>query len=131
MNLNKKGYMLVEIVIAFGIAMAIAYYLMNLTYKFKNTNEDIYQSTIYLKDKVSVTKNIMNDLEKSTIVEYNKCNDTNQNCIMLKTQDGTEKKIEAKKDETTGVIKIIYGDIGHSQKKVNQQCLAYHLSVKD
>ena len=54
MKLNKKGYMLVEIVIAFGIAMAIAYYLMNLTYKFKNTNEDINllnnDSTIQLND---------------------------------------------------------------------------------
>ena len=42
MKLNRKGYMLVEIVIASVLAMGIGYYLLNLTYKFKNNSEDIY-----------------------------------------------------------------------------------------
>ena len=67
MKLNQKGYMLVEIIIASVLAMSIAYYLLNLTYKFKNTNEDLYQSYNYMSDKILITKNIMNDLEKGTI----------------------------------------------------------------
>ena len=67
MRLNKKGYMLVEIVVASVLAMSIAYYLLNLTYKFKNANEDLYQNYQYMSDKILITKNIMNDLEKGTI----------------------------------------------------------------
>ena len=67
MRLNNKGYMLVEIIISFTIAMGIAFYLMNLTFKFKNVNEDIYQSILYLKEKELITKNIMYDLEKGNI----------------------------------------------------------------
>lgn len=67
MKLNRKGYMLVEIIISAALAMGIAYYLLNLTYKFKNVDEDVYQSIIYVTDKDVITKNIMNDLERGTI----------------------------------------------------------------
>lgn len=67
MKLNKKGYMLVEIIVASVLAMSIAYYLLNLTYKFKNANEDLYQNYQYMSDKISITKNIMNDLDKGRI----------------------------------------------------------------
>ena len=67
MKLNQKGYMLVEIVVASVLAMSIAYFLLNLTYKFKNKNEDIQQSYIYTKDKVLITKNIMSDLERGVV----------------------------------------------------------------
>ena len=60
MKLNRKGYMLVEIIIASVLAFGIAYYLLNLTYKFKNTNADVYESYYYMKDKILITKNIMN-----------------------------------------------------------------------
>ena len=71
MKLNKKGYMLVEIIVAFTLAMAISYYLLNLAYKFKNKDEDLYMQTIYEKDKIIITKNIMNDLERGTISNIN------------------------------------------------------------
>jgi len=67
MKLNRNGYMLIEIIISSVLAMTIAYYLLNLTYKFKNTNEDIFESISYTKDKILVTKNIMNDLENRDI----------------------------------------------------------------
>ena len=63
-RLNNKGYMLVEIIVASVIAFSVAYYLLNLTYKFKDKSEDIYYSTTMLSDKINITKNIMNDLEK-------------------------------------------------------------------
>lgn len=63
MKLNRKGYMLVEMILASVIAMSIAYYLLNLTYKFKDKNEDIYNSTMLIADKILITKNIMNDFD--------------------------------------------------------------------
>ena len=102
MKINNKGYMLVEIIIAFSIAMGIAYYLLNLTYKFKNTNEDIYQSTIYLKDKIAITKNIMNNLEEEVITDYTKCDG---NCIILTTETGQKKLLINENIITYGKIK--------------------------
>ena len=67
MKLNRKGYMLVEIIIATVLAFSIAYYLLNLTYKFKNANEDIYQAYLYTNDKLLITKNIMSDLENGIV----------------------------------------------------------------
>lgn len=81
MKLNKKGYMLVEIVISFTLAMGIAYYLLNLTYKFKNTDEDIYRSTLFLKDKTAITKNIMNDLDRGSISNIQKDSEENTRSI--------------------------------------------------
>ena len=69
MKLNKKGYMLVEIIVSFVIAFSIAIYLLNLTIKFKDTNEEIYYSARYLKDKNLITMNIMEDLDRGIIKE--------------------------------------------------------------
>ena len=98
MKLNKKGYMLVEIVIAFTLAMGIAYYLLTLTYKFKNTNEDIYQSTLFQKDKIAITKNIMNDLERNTIKSYEK---QSNNSVVIVLADETKRKIEIRNKTIT------------------------------
>lgn len=67
MKLNNKGYMLVEIIVASVLAVGIAYYLLNLTYKFKNTYEDVNESYYYMKDKIVVTKSIMSDLEDDVV----------------------------------------------------------------
>lgn len=67
MRLNNKGYMLVEIIISSVLAISIAYYLLDLTYQFKDKDNDIYQSIIYLNDKNMITKNIMNDLKRGNI----------------------------------------------------------------
>lgn len=95
MKLNEKGYMLVEIIIASVLAMSIAYYLLNLTYKFKNTNEDLYQSYNYMSDKILITKNIMNDLEKGTISDIAK--DTERVSFKLHISGETEEKSESRK----------------------------------
>ena len=81
MKINKKGYMLVEIIISFTLAMSIAYYLLNLTYKFKNMDEDIYMSTIFIKDKILVTKNIMNDIDRGTVSDIPASVDENTSSI--------------------------------------------------
>ena len=91
MKLNKKGYMLVEIIVAFTLTFSIAMYLLNLTLKFKDTNEDIYYSAKYLKDKNLITRNIMNDLEKN-IINVSGMNKTNKELTFeVKEDDGNTK----------------------------------------
>ena len=102
MKLNNKGYMLVEIIVASVLAFGIAYYLINLTYKFKDQNMDIYNSMTMLSDKINITKNIMDDIEKQKITSST-CDST----VITLTFDGSvtkkitisdKKKLEYKSD---------------------------------
>ena len=95
MKLNKKGYMLVEIIVAFALTISIAMYLLNLTIKFKDTNEDVYYSTRYLKDKSLIVRNIMEDLNRGIIrkIEYNNSNEIRFSLYI----DGQEEKEESRK----------------------------------
>ncbi len=70
-RINNKGYMLIEIVLAAVITFTIAFSLLNMIIKFKNKNEDIYNDTKLINDKVNITKNIMNDMEGYKVVETN------------------------------------------------------------
>ena len=143
MNLNKKGYMLVEIIIASVLAMSIAYYLLNLTYKFKNTNEDLYQNYHYMSDKILITKNIMNDLESGTI--SNIAYDTNSISFLLHISNEKSEITQLRKllvnkenDKTT----IQYGlynsesnsfyktDLSYYEKKLNHSLIIDNLIVK-
>lgn len=118
MKLNKKGYMLVEIVLSSVLAMSIALYLLNLTYQFKNKNEDIYQSISYSSDKIAITKNIMNDLDNQIITKIEK---KENNEVILTSKSGTleeKRKINITSPSTNNSqnqkITITYGKINNS-----------------
>ena len=116
-RLNNKGYMLVEIIVASVIAFSVAYYLLNLTYKFKDKSEDIYYSTTMLSDKINITKNIMNDLEKisdksSGGLVTGADNNTYTITIKGKYDKNSEiisRTIKVSKDATTQQWQIEYG----------------------
>lgn len=138
MKLNKKGYMLVEIVISSVLAMSIALYLLNLTYQFKNKNEDIYQSISYSSDKIAITKNIMNDLDNQIITGIEN-NGTSE--VILTSNSGTSKETRKIKitSPSTNIsqnqqITITYGkidnnnnfdtaDVSYYQKKLQKSLL--------
>lgn len=138
MKLNKKGYMLVEIVISSVLAMSIALYLLNLTYQFKNKNEDIYQSISYSSDKIAITKNIMNDLDNQIITGIEN-NGTSE--VILTSNSGTseeKRKIKITSPSTNisqnQQITITYGkidnnnnfdttDVSYYQKKLQKSLL--------
>lgn len=120
-RLNNKGYMLVEIIVASVIAFSVAYYLLNLTYKFKDKSEDIYYSTTMLSDKINITKNIMNDLEKisdktSDLVE----NPNNTYTITINGLDDKKnsisRTIKVSKDAPTQQWQIEYGYYDDNEK---------------
>lgn len=110
-KLNKKGYMLVEIVIASVLTFGIAYYLLNLTYKFKNINEDIYQSVYYGNDKMLITKNIMSDLEKGTVTDIQESADGQTIEFSLYIQNTRIEKRKLMVTKVDGKTKIQYGKI--------------------
>lgn len=91
-KLNNKGYMLVEIILASVIAFSVAYYLLNITYKFKDKNEDVYFEEKMLNDKINITKNIMTDLNKEVITSAT-C-PTNQVELTTNTSDTFRIKLD-------------------------------------
>lgn len=111
MKLNRKGYMLVEIVVASVLAMGIAYYLLNLTYRFKDLDEDVYQSYFYTQDKNLIVKNVMNDLKEKSIVEVGELvtGADNSQYVDFKDSDNTYLRIMLKKSE--GITTFYYGKI--------------------
>lgn len=135
-RLNNKGYMLVEIIVASVIAFSVAYYLLNLTYKFKDKSEDIYYSTTMLSDKINITKNIMNDLEK--ISDKNSLvfdEDTNNNTYTITLKGRDDKNIEisrtikVSKDATTQQWQIEYGSFQNGAFVTNDK--SYYKKVLD
>lgn len=96
--------MLVEIIVASVIAFSVAYYLLNLTYKFKDKNEDIYFSTNMLTDKINITKNIMDDLKGKEVKII--ASDSVSVTLDVENNGDYKKKIVINKDEKT----ITYGN---------------------
>lgn len=108
-KLNNKGYMLVEIILASVIAMSIAYYLLNLTYKFKDKNEDVYYSAELISLKNNITKNIMNDLNDKNnkrITDVESDND----CYVKFKVEGQPAMLKLEKTDDK-VTKLEYGNL--------------------
>lgn len=61
-KLNNKGYMLVEIILAFALAFGIAYFMLDMTIRLKNKNDDLFVTTLVATDQAIITNMIMEDL---------------------------------------------------------------------
>lgn len=70
-KLNRKGYMTVEIIIASVIAFSIAFFLMEITFKLVDINDNEYISTNFMTDKALIMKNIKENIQND-IDEYEK-----------------------------------------------------------
>ena len=58
-KINNKGYMLVEIILASVIAFGVAYFIINLTIKLKNKNDDLFVETQSVTDQTIITNRLM------------------------------------------------------------------------
>ena len=106
-KLNNKGYLTVEVVLASVIAFCLAYFLLNLTIKVKDKNDDMLVKTILINDKAIIENNIMKDNDKYTSVELEECaqkkctisflSDTNNKLIYINVE-GKYPKIECRTD---------------------------------
>ena len=67
-RLNNKGYMLVEIILASAIAFGLAYYMLDLTLKVKNRNDDLLVATLMETDKTIISNKIMESIKEKNYV---------------------------------------------------------------
>jgi len=77
--LNNKGYMLVEIIVASAIALTMAFFLMEMTLKIVNSNNDYYEESVLLFDKNIVTKEIMDDINKYKLISIDEDETSSEN----------------------------------------------------
>ena len=85
MKLNKKGYMLVEIVLASALAFGIAYFILDLTIKLKNKNDDLLVETLVNTDKTIIANALMRHaIEEGENFDCNKIS-INDNVIAYDT----------------------------------------------
>ena len=72
-KLNNKGYMLVEIIMAFAITFCLIYFLMDLVINLKNKNDDLLVDTIIKTDQTIISNKLMDyviEEKKNLIVIY-------------------------------------------------------------
>ena len=61
-KLNNKGYMLVEIIVAFSLAIAIMYLITDATIKAKNRNDDLMVRMLTAADQAIIYNMVMSDV---------------------------------------------------------------------
>lgn len=101
-KLNNKGYMLVELILASTIAMAVAYFMIDVTIKLKNRNDDLLVRTLVATDQAIIYNTIMKDLTTNMLEKT--CD--NVNIEVEGTQGSYYIKYENKKTETTKNIPL-------------------------
>ncbi len=103
MKLNNKGYMLVEVIVSSAIALVMAYFLIDITIKLVNKNNDYYLENVLLADKNLVSKEIMKDINSMKLTNVVVDEDNTVNLIF--NNDDSNKKSLKVTNRT-----ITYGD---------------------
>ena len=98
MKLNKKGYMLVEIILASALAFGLAFFIIDLVIKLKNKNDDLLVENLITTDKTIITNKLMS---------YAKSETKNFDCNKLTITGNTVKY----KDEVIDII-TDYANVG-------------------
>jgi len=109
-KLDNKGYMLVEIILAVALAMGVGYFLIELTLKVKNTNDDLLVESLVKTDQGIIYNMIMKDVYNDTSL----------------TIDDLYQKIEIDSDNNkvtygTEIIFVSdYAQVGNKKKEGNK-----------
>lgn len=106
---DNKGYMLVEIIVASAIAITMAFFLMEMTLKVVNKNNDYYVESVLLFDKNIVTKEIMDDINSKKLVGVERIDDRT---LILTYDDNTTRNLSVNGNT------ISYGD--YKKKLANE-----------
>ena len=117
MKLNRKGYMLVEIILASAIAFGVGYFILQMVINLKNKNDDLLVETLSATDQTIIMNKLMQYANSSSDFD----------CSKLKIND---KKIIY----DTDIIDIVneYVDVGTISCNNDQKLLSITipLSVK-
>ena len=124
MKLNNKGYMLVEIIVASVIALVMAYFLIDITIRLVNKNNDYYVESVLLTDKNLVTKEIMEDINDNSnndilLTSINVTN-SGDNIVTVELSFNNETSKDLIIDKSSNIIKY-----GNYEKKMSSD-----LSIK-
>ena len=65
MKLNKKGYMLIEIILASAIAFGIGYFILQMVINLKNKNDDLLVETLTTTDQTIIMNKLMEYAQKN------------------------------------------------------------------
>ena len=63
MKLDRRGYMLIEIILASVLAFGMAYFMISMTIKLKNKNDDLLVETLVSTDQAIIMNGIMRELK--------------------------------------------------------------------
>ena len=76
-KMNNKGYMLVEIILAFSITFTLLYFMMDLVLKIKNKNDDLLVegNVIKYKNSKKTIEDVIVVLDDTAKISYNKDTD--------------------------------------------------------
>lgn len=115
-KLNNKGYMLVEIILAFAITFALIYFIMDIVINLKNKNDDLMVETIITTDKTIITNSLM---------EYAINEEKDFNCSSLKVENNTVKY----KDKVIDIVSE-YGSVGSVTCNVKNGKVSINIPIK-
>lgn len=101
LKLNNKGYMLVEIILASAIAFGLAFFIIDLTIKLKNKNDDLMVETLMNTDRTIINNKLMS---------YAKEEEANFDCSKLTIDKNTIKYKENDKENVIDNVNV-YGKI--------------------
>ena len=59
MKLNRKGYMLIEIILASAIAFGVGYFILQMVINLKNKNDDLLVETLTTTDQTIIMNKLM------------------------------------------------------------------------
>lgn len=107
MKLNNRGYMLVEVIVSFTLAIIILFFMTNATISLKNKADDLYLETKLEADQLAMTTAVMKDINSLELktVDSSSANSTKE-CLILGFESKTT-KIEY--DKTNNLFK--YGEL--------------------
>lgn len=86
-KLNNKGYMLVEIILAFALAFGIAYFILDLTINLKNKNDDLMVETLVTTDQTIIANKIMEKILENNDIEDFDCSKISKSDQTIKYGD--------------------------------------------
>lgn len=100
-RLNNRGYVLVEIILASVIAFGIAYYMLDLTIKLKNKNDDLLAETLVMTDQAIIQNKLIEYMNSDGYsFDCSRIN-INDNVITYVASDGEEYNIDIVNKYTT------------------------------
>lgn len=115
-KLGNKGYMLIEIILASTIAFGLAYYMLDLTLKLKNKNDDLLVETLTATDSAIISNGIMRYIKEG----YEKVENFSFECSSL-GYDKDSRKFTINGELIDKINKYAYVDVSEIRCNIDNE----------